>query len=475
MPIPALIGTARLTQRVAEPGGGKDALDLMTAAVEAAIDDAGTTGDCIDLIAIPRGTWPVRNPGAVIAERIGARNARTVVAEIGVLQHSLIKRVCDAIAAGEIRSAIVCGAETKYRSIVAAKGGVEALEDLGPESEPDETMSPAEPLVTRFDFERGIVQAPVQYSLIESAYAHDAGLTPDQMRAELGALWADFAAVAASDELAWDRSAPSPEQIVTAAEDNRMVSAPYTKLLCSQWNVDQAAALVFSGDATDRALYPIACTESNAMIAMLQREEIHRWAGFQLAAKRALDLVGRSIDDIDLLELYSCFPAAVRVQKRELAITDDRGVNVSGGMTFGGGPLNNFVLQSTARMAECLHEGRGATGIVTGISGLLTKPGITIWSTDADGYASDDLTRETLKGTPALPFAPDATGPATIVGHTVSYDRFGSARALAIVQFDDYARSAAGSSRDDDIDIFLTTDAVGRRVEVGPADTFEVR
>ena len=73
------------------------------------------------------------------------------------------------------------------------------------------------------------------------------------------------------------------------------------------------------------------------------------------------------VHGIDHVELYSCFPAAVRVQQRELGIPLSRRVTQTGGMTFGGGPLNNFVIQSWVKMVERLREDQGSRGLVTAV------------------------------------------------------------------------------------------------------------
>jgi acetyl-CoA C-acetyltransferase len=308
--------------------------------------------------------------------------------------------------------------------------------------------------------------------MIESAYAHAHGWTKEAHRGRLGALWAGYAQVAAADPLAWDRSAPDANTIVEASDDNRMVAFPYTRLLCSQWNVDQAAALVFAsagaarelGVASDRFVFPLAAAESNAMIPMPERREIHRWPAFALAASRALDLAGVSLDDIRLMEIYSCFPSAVQAQLGELGLSDERPLTVTGGMTFAGGPLNNFVLQSTAAMAERIRES-GDTGLVTGVSGLLTKPAAALWSSapPREGFRSADVSEESLHATQIHPMSVDERGHATIVGSTVSYERGRPPRALAVLQLDDGSRTVAGSDDPDDVEALTSTDPVGLR------------
>ena len=473
---PVLAGVARVTQRVEEPGGGLDAVGLMSEAVSQALLDAGVPGlaSRVGLVGVPRGTWRCTDPARVIAERIGAPGPRTISAEIGVLQQSLISYVCDAIAKGDVDAAIVCGGEARYRHVNAARAGVQASEPAGPEAPPDDVWSPKSPVVSAFEFERGIVMATVQYAIFESAFAHAHGLSGEGRDARLGALWSRYASVAAGDELAWDRSSPDAATIATPSDDNRMVSFPYTRLLCSQMNVDQAAALVFASTSLlrelraglDRAIFPRSSVESNAMIPTVVRCDIHRWPAFRLAATRALDIAGMSLDDIELLEIYSCFPSAVQVQCAELSIPIDRPLSVTGGMTFGGGPLNNFVLQATAAMAERLRAGEGSSGLVTTISGLLTKPAAAVWSTSPGAFASHDVADEALRETPTVPQATDEQGRATIVGATVDHPRGRPPVALAIVELQDGPRTVASSDGDDELELVTCTDPVGRHVTV---------
>ena len=73
--IPVLVGVAQLEQRVAEPGSGKEPIDLMIEAVQNASMDA----ECPALltgansIRVIRGMWPYGNPATAISEAIGAK------------------------------------------------------------------------------------------------------------------------------------------------------------------------------------------------------------------------------------------------------------------------------------------------------------------------------------------------------------------------------------------------------------------
>ena len=115
---PVLVGAGVAHQREEDPAAAVEAVALMTTAVERAGDDAHAPALLAQAgaVLVPRGTWRYRDPGRIVAERIGA-SARTVIAELGVLQLTPFTRACLAIAGGELDVAIVVGGEAKYRAL----------------------------------------------------------------------------------------------------------------------------------------------------------------------------------------------------------------------------------------------------------------------------------------------------------------------------------------------------------------------
>jgi acetyl-CoA C-acetyltransferase len=94
-------------------------------------------------------------------------------------------------------------------------------------------------------------------------------------------------------------------------------------------------------------------------------------------------------------------------------------------MTFGGGPLNNATFQALARMVPMLRDAPGTTGLLTFISGIITKHGLSVWSTtppEHDGFAYADTSAEVEAGTPALDVVGDHRGNATIDAYTVAHE-----------------------------------------------------
>jgi acetyl-CoA C-acetyltransferase len=475
---PAVVGVGTVTQR--DPSDGATAVELMVAAVEAAARERGARelARRASLVLVPRGTWTDPDPARSVVERIGARGALTVLGEIGVLQQTLITRACSAVAEGKAEAVVICGGEDKNRARQAGRGGA----PVGPGTpassarQPDEVLAPEGPLMPRLEAERHLAVPARQYAVIESALAHEDGLSPAESRREIAGMWASFAEVAASSAEAWDRSRPSPDEIATAGPANRMVSAPYTKLMCSQWNVDQAGAILVAsvgaaldaGVARGDLVFPVSASESNHVTPLSRRRLLGRWPSFASTARKALSDAGAGLDDLGLIDLYSCFPSAVRVQARELGLPAGRQLTLTGGMTFGGGPLNNYVLQSTSAMVRHLRDGRAGTGLVTTVSGLLSKPAAAVWSSEPPqhGYRSADTTRQDAARADEMPLSPDATGRARVHGCTVPFERGEPLLAVAVLELADGSRTVASCEDPETIASMLEEDWVGRQVSI---------
>ncbi|CAN0493873.1 unnamed protein product, partial [Phaeothamnion confervicola] len=191
---------------------------------------------------------------------------------------------------------------------------------------------------------------------------------------------AHFSVIAESNPHAWSRTPLSADIIRAASERNPMQAFPYTRAHCSTWNVDQAAALLFCSEARATALdiprqqwiYPLASSESNHMTTVSARADLTRCIGAGIAGQAALAAADLTIADIDLLELYSCFPIAVETYAEALQVDLTRPLTITGGMPFAGGPFNNYVLQATCRAAELLRARGTGTALVSSVSGMLT-------------------------------------------------------------------------------------------------------
>lgn len=450
MNTPVLVGIGVATQREVDPAHALEPIDLMLGAVRNAAADA--TPEAAKLlrgvgrIGVPKGRWNYRNPGGDIGRAIGADGAVSLLATVGVLQQTLIADACRAIAEGEVDTALVVGGDTGYRILRAQINGTRA-EERQQEEEPHVFLSPKEELRNTAELRAGVNMPVGLYAMIESAYRARNGWSVDAHRDRLAALYSRFTEIAAENPQAWKRRPVDALTIRNASERNPMMAFPYTKLHCSTWNVDQAGALLFCsgrradelGIAHDKRIYPLASTESNHMAQVSTRPDIAACPGAGIAGRAALDVAGLAIDDIDLIDLYTCFPVAVETYAAALGLPLTRDLTVTGSMAFGGGPFNNYVIQATCRMAQLLREGRGRHGLVSSVSGILTKQGFGIWSRQPvrEGFMWRDVSLETARAVGTRQVVESATGRGAIVGYTVVYERGKPPRGVAIVDVGD--------------------------------------
>ena len=117
----------------------------MTTAVERAGEDAHAPALLAQAgaVFVPRGTWRYRDPGPDRRRARRRQRARSVIAELGVLQLTPFTRACLAIADGDLDVAIVVGGEAKYRDLRGRITGVEPAETVqGDDVAPDESIAP---------------------------------------------------------------------------------------------------------------------------------------------------------------------------------------------------------------------------------------------------------------------------------------------------------------------------------------------
>jgi acetyl-CoA C-acetyltransferase len=434
--IPVLVGIAQLEQRPDDPTTSKEPLALMLDALRAAAEDAGSPELLrrADSIRVVRGRWPYKNPAAVIAAAIGADGAETGLTRFGgnFVQSTLNRTALD-IQSGRHDIVLLTGAECGSTQAKATRAGLNLREDLDWQAapgEPDLTIGEDVAMAHPYEISLGIVQPIQVYPMMENALRHHLGESIEAHIKRVSELWAGFSAVAADNPHAWIRERRTAEEIRTISDFNRPVSFPYTKLMNSNNNVDQAAALILCSETRARALnipetkwiYPWTGTDAHDPYVVSNRDTFYESPAIRIAGRRALELAGLSASDVDHVDVYSCFPVAVQVAAREIGLDQSRPLTVTGGLTFGGGPLNNYVMHSIARMAEVLRDDREAKGLVTANGGYLTKHAFGVYSAmpPAKPFQHQDVQAE-VDRTPTREVLETHEGRATVESYTVMY------------------------------------------------------
>ncbi len=429
---PVLVGVAQLEQRSEQPEAAREPIDLMIEAVQMAARDAECSGllSGAKSIRVIRGMWPYGNPARAVADAIGANGVETAIAPFGGnFVQSVVNLSALEIQHGEQEIIIITGAECGNTQAKARRAGIELTWQELP-GEPDRWLG-AQKLLRHEAEKAAHIGRPIQvYPILENALRHHRGETIEDHLVRISELWAGFSAVAAANPHAWIREAKSAEEIRTPSKLNRPVSFPYPKFMNSNSNVDQGAALIMCSTEKARSLgipesrwvYPWAGTDAHDHYFLSNRDNFYSSPPIRLAAARCLEFAGLEAGDLDLVDLYSCFPVAVQVSALEIGLDLNRPLTVTGGLTFAGGPMNNYVMHSIARMVELLRASPEAKGLITANGGFITKHAFGIYSSTEPElpFRHADLQAE-LADMPKREAVLAHTGDAEVESYTVMY------------------------------------------------------
>ncbi len=451
---PVLVGIGTAGRREDDWLRAPEAMDLMLEAVASAGRDSGT-GQALpgaQWIAVPQGRWGYRDPAGEIARAAGAMRPTTVLASVGVLQQTLISEACALIAQGRIHTALVVGGDAGHRLRRAQAAGVAATE-RNQASGPELHLTPATELRHPAELAAGLRMPVGLYAMLESARRAERGLGVAAHRDGLAEMGAAFSRVAAENPHAWLRRPVSPGAIRDASPSNPMQAFPYTRAHCSNWNVDQAAALLFCsagraaalGIARERWLFPLASAESNHMVPVSARASLGFCPGAAIAGRAVLEASGLGAPDIDLVDLYSCFPVAVTTYAEAIGLPPGRDLTLTGGMAFAGGPYNNYLFQAVCRAAELLRAGAGRTALLSCVSGVLTKQAFCVWSTEPSprGFVRLDVSETVGRQARVLDVRDAFSGTAQVAGCTVLHGGEGAPRSILLLDTQEGARALA--------------------------------
>ena len=456
---PVLVGVGVVQQREDDPAHALEPLALMGNALERAAHDAGSLALLAraDSIRVPRGFWDYADPGRALAERFGAAKARTSLAEVGVLQTTLLGTAARDIAEGRADVVLVAGGEARHRAQRAQQRG--ALAPLTRQAAgvvPDEVLRPHAEIIHPLERQVGPGDAGVavrtdreRAALRRGALARRA---PRRRRRAPGARERRGGEESRLRGIA-HRTPPARSAgpgAATACSPSRTRSSTARS---GTWIRPPASCSVRSRrrarSASRRRASSIRSRPPTRTTCCRSRRARRCIAcpASRTPAASAFEGAGLAAAELRHLELYSCFPVAVRVQARELGIAETRPLTVTGGMTFAGGPLNNFVLQALAKLAEVLRADPGSAGLLTAVSGILTKQGVTLWSTRPPerDFAFHDVTPETAREQVPVPLVEEFDGPARVAGYTVLFEGERAARSAFVCDLDDGRRTLAAS------------------------------
>lgn len=442
--IPVIIGVGQVNDRPQDPDQGLDSLGLMVAALEVAAKDAGVPLADIDSLAIVD-QISFRHLGTLcepLAAAIGAAPAINYqsAAPHGDTPVRLLNEAANRIGAGEVKLAAIVGGEALRtaagRAAKAATGedkSYNAIRKAATRREPDYAQS------------HGLA-APVDvYPLYENATRAAWGQSLADAQFESAEIWSRFSEVAAANDGAWIRKPASPADILRVDERNRPIAFPYSKLMVANSSVNQGAGFLVAslaearrrGIAEDRLIYIGMGAAAKEPSSILARDRYDGSVSMETSISRTLDLNGMTADDFDCVELYSCFPCVPKMARRILGWPWDRPATVFGGLTFGGGPIANYMSHAIVSMVQKLRA-EGRYGFLFANGGFATDNHCIVLGREpiaAARFPQDfDYQTEAEEKRGQVPeLVEDYTGPASIETYTIFYGRDATPKAGVVV------------------------------------------
>jgi acetyl-CoA C-acetyltransferase len=440
--LPVIIGVGQHTNRSEDLSDAREPLEMMALVACQAEEDSGVPGllahvDSVRVVNIL--AWRYDDPARQLAQRLGIQPREALYTTIGGnTPQWLANDTADAIAAGRVRLALIVGAEAIHSVRLARWQGVELHWTPRSAATPPMVGDPRAGL--RDEEMKHGARVPVQvYPMFENALraARSRGL--EEHRQHLGRLCERLSRVAAENPYAWFRDGKSAQEIVTVCENNRMVGYPYTKYMNAIIEVDQAAAYLMTSAAVaremgvpqERWVYLWSGADATDIWWFTERIDLHSSPALRWAGQRALGRAGLSIEEIDLFDLYSCFPSAVQVACDMLDIPegDARPLTVTGGLPYFGGAGNNYCSHAIAAMAERLRREPEKKGLISAMGWFFTKHAVGVYSATppAREWTPRDDAREqqALESAPHPELAPEAVGEGVVEAYTVMYGRDG--------------------------------------------------
>ncbi len=475
---PCIIGVAARTWHpgAAGPQGAPEPLEMWEIVAREAARDAGR-GDVLELVdsvqIVYCQTCQYDDAVARLSERLGASPRHRHYSGIGgTTTQQLVGATAERMLAGEMDLALVTSAEALATQRAYKKRGERVAYSHPPaEKRPYPWESPPDPVEVAHE----VFQAWLTFAVFDNARRARLGAGLDEYRGEIGSMLEPMTRVAARNPHAWYRTQRSAGEIVTPNDDNRLVGYPYTKYSVAVMDVDMAAALLVAthdradalGVPPERRVYLRGWSYATDPVLVAAHPDMTRSPAMQHAASTALRAAGADVDDLAYLDLYSCFASSLHFACDALGISpiDARGLTVTGGLPYHGGPASGYLTHSIVEMVERLRRDPGALGLVSGVGMHMTKHVFGVYSTSP---GREPRTTPSPAAT-AVPVVAAHDGDATVSAYSVVHARDGAPQwGLLVCDIGDGTRTYA---RLEDVDACRAAEReelVGRRVRLTP-------
>lgn len=485
---PILVGVGQQTWR--EPDPALTPIEALCEVACRALADSGCRqlAGAIDALATVRfiadtnpdmaALFP-RNPGRQVASRLGIGNASLYQGTIGGnTPQYLINHFAARLARGEHGAVLISGAELLATLFDALGSGGDITAWPGEADSDPATVGKERDGLHEAEKPYGMYEPVNTYPLFENSLRHALGTELDQHQAYIAQICSAMSRVGADNPYAWNRAFLTPDEISTVSVKNRYIGYPYTRAMNPVLAVDMAAAVIMTtvakarelGIEPERWIYLHGGLDVNDIWYVSQRPCLHESPAIRLAWKSLAQATVTTLDELTDFDIYSCFPSAVQIACREIGLSplDSRGVTVTGGLPYMGGPGNNYSLHAVASMVDRLRQRGRGHGLVTANGLYLTKHSLGLYSTEPpqrQWQAIDSAeVQSRIDAAPLLSLAEDPSGNMTIESYTVGFGRQGPKLGLVIGMNERGQRIIANTGSDEQaLAQLMSADPIGQQ------------
>jgi acetyl-CoA C-acetyltransferase len=489
---PVIVGVGQFTERIDDPGyRGMSAVELATEAAKAALADTGADVDTVAKAVhtvvglrqfeisgpMPAALGKSNNYPRSVMQRLGADPIRVILEPVGGQgSQKVVTEFAGEIAVGRIEVAMVMGSEpgSTARYFADRDDKPDFTEHI--DGQLEDRGHGIYSYIDEYTVKHGLTGAPVQYALLDNARRARLGLGVADYRRSMAELFAPMSKVAAKNPFSSSPVERSVQEIETVTAENRMICDPYPRLLVARDTVNQGAAVIVMSVAAARRLgVPeerwVYLHGHADMVeqALLERPDLGASPASVQAVDEGLRMAGVGAGDIATFDLYSCFPFPVFVAGEALGIggDDPRGLTLTGGLPYFGGPGNSYSLHAIAETVHEMRDRPGQFGFVGANGGIMSKYSVGIYSTEPRPWqpSTSAPLRKEVDTWPKVPVTKVPDGVGTIETYSVRYD-WPTRTGIIVGRLPDGSRFMATTEDEDLVTLMSDGDPLGAEIKV---------
>ena len=493
---PVIVGVGQFTERVDTPGFQRmSAVDLAAAAVRAALIDSGADSTAVlaavDVVVglrqfensapVPTPLGRSNNLPRSVMGRLGAQPRHAVLEPVGGHgPQKLVTEFGGTIARGGCGVVVIVGSEAGASTRHFAKREPKPNFTETVDGQLEDRGYGIDDYTDEYILRHGLTSPPVYYGLMDNARRARIGLGVQEYRQEMAKLFAPMSAVAARNPYSSFPLKRSVAELTAVGGENRMLCDPYTRLLVARDEVNQGAAVIMMsvgsarrlGVPVDKWVYLHGHADLKEQ-SLLVRTDLSRSPATVAAVAEALDVAGIGLHDVATFDLYSCFPFPVFAVCDELgiAVDDPRGLTLTGGLPYFGGPGNSYSLHAIAETVSAMRAAPDQFGLVGASGGIMSYYSAGVYSARTVDWTKDGsvLRNEKIAAQPQTSVTTEAQGAATVETYTVRHRLSGPPRGIIVGRLHADDSRFLATTVDEDLMCLMTDgDPLGAELSVRP-------